>query len=203
MPLKFFHVPSRDSTKAEEEMLSFLSRHRVVTIDRRFVEDGQNSFWALCVDYLHGEATHGGAAHGAPGRSERKVDYKEVLSPEQFARYAKLRELRKQVAEREAVPVYAVFTNEQLAEMVRMSADSRAKLRSIEGIGDAKVEKYGDAFLAALTASSSPPPSCNVSGVFTMRYGNGTICRRPSTRHVAPREKAAPRTHLKRPLKKI
>jgi hypothetical protein len=30
--------------------------------------------------------------HGAPGRSERKVDYKEVLSPEQFVVLAKLRE---------------------------------------------------------------------------------------------------------------
>lgn len=104
----------------EAELNGFLSRHRVVTIERRFVDCGADSLWALCVDYLHGEPT-AGASHGAPGRADRKVDYKEVLNPEQFEIFAKLRDLRKQLAEQEAVPVYAVFTNEQLAEMVRQS----------------------------------------------------------------------------------
>ena len=35
------------------------------------------------IDYLHGEPAVG-ASHGAPGRADRKVDYKEVLNPEQF-----------------------------------------------------------------------------------------------------------------------
>ena len=49
-------------------------------------------------------------SHGAPGRSERRVDYREVLSAEQFEVFSKLREVRKEVAEREAVAVYAIFT---------------------------------------------------------------------------------------------
>lgn len=140
----------------ETELNSFLSRHRVVTVDRRFVECGTDSFWALCVDYLHGEPG-AGATHGAPGRAERKVDYKEVLTPEQFEVFAKLRELRKQIADKEAVPVYAVFTNEQLAAMVQKQTDSRAKLREIDGIGEAKVEKYADPFLALLNALTPKP----------------------------------------------
>ncbi len=114
MPLKFFHISSRDSAPMEAELNSFISRHRIVTIERRFVEQGMDSFWALCVDFLHGEPGTG-ATHGAPGRSERKVDYKEVLKPEEFEVFSKLRDLRKQIADKEAVPVYAVFTNEQLA----------------------------------------------------------------------------------------
>lgn len=99
MALKFFHVSSRDAAPMEAELNSFFSRHRVVTIDRRFVEAGSDSFWALCVDYLHGEPGTG-PSHGVPGRAERKVDYKEVLSPEHFGIFAKLRELRKEIAER-------------------------------------------------------------------------------------------------------
>ncbi len=156
MGLKFFHVFSRDPGAMETELNSFLARHRVVNVERRFVESGAESFWAICVDYLEGNGG-GGAVHGSPGRSERKVDYKEVLSAEQFAVFAKLRELRKSVAEREAVPVYAVFTNEQLAAMVQGGVDSRSKLRSIEGIGDAKVEKYGEVFLGLLAASAPTP----------------------------------------------
>jgi superfamily II DNA helicase RecQ len=138
----------------EAELNAFLARHRVVTMERRFVDNGPDSFWALCVDFLNADPRTG-SVPGAPGRSERKVDYREVLSPEQFAVFAKLRDVRKGLADREAVPVYAVFTNEQLAAMVKGGVDSRAKLREIEGVGDAKVEKYAEAFLAVLGAVPS------------------------------------------------
>ena len=155
MPLKFFHVNSRNPEAMEAELNGFLARHRVVTIDRRFVECGSDSFWSLCVDYLHGEPGTG-ATHGAPGRQERKVDYKELLTPVQFEAFAKLRDFRKQLAEQEAVPVYAIFTNEQLAEMVRQDAREVAALRKISGIGDAKVEKYAAAFLSLIKTFPVP-----------------------------------------------
>lgn len=152
MPLKFFHVPSRDPGQIEADLASFVSNHRVVTIERRFVDDGQNSFWAICVDYLHGPGG-GGPDYGAPGRSTRKVDYKEILTPEQFAVFVRLRDLRKEVAAREAVPVYNVFTNEQLAEIVKRGCTSLAQMGEIDGIGEARIGKYGEMFLAALAAT--------------------------------------------------
>ena len=48
-----------------------------------------------------------------------KVDFKEVLSDPEFAVFARLRALRKERADAEGVPAYALFTNEQLAEMVQ------------------------------------------------------------------------------------
>lgn len=155
MPLKFFHISSCDPSSTEGDLNIFIARHRVVTIERRFVDCGAESFWALCIDYLHGEPGVG-VSHGVPGRAERKVDYKELLTPEQFEIFAKLRELRKQIAEREAVPVYAIFTNEQLSAMVLKSSDSRAKLREIDGVGEAKVEKYADHFLALMSSLRAP-----------------------------------------------
>jgi superfamily II DNA helicase RecQ len=154
MALKFFHIRTRDAEAMESELNSFLSRHRIVTIERRFVDCGLDSFWALCVDYLHGEPA-AGASHGAPGRADRKVDYKEVLNPEQFEIFAKLRDLRKQLAEQEAVPVYAVFTNEQLAEMVRQNVRDLSGLRKIPGIGEAKVGKFAAPFLALIQSSTT------------------------------------------------
>jgi hypothetical protein len=79
MALKFFHIRTKDAESMEVELNSFLAKHRVVTIERRFVDCGTDSFWALCVDFLHGEPTVG-ASHGAPGRADRKVDYKEVIN---------------------------------------------------------------------------------------------------------------------------
>ena len=40
MGLKFFHVPSWDPGSVEAELNAFLARHRVVTVERRFVDSG-------------------------------------------------------------------------------------------------------------------------------------------------------------------
>jgi len=70
-----------------------------------------------------------------------------LLSESEFRVFVQLRELRKELANREAIPVYTVFTNEQLAEMAWRLPKSRAALAEIEGIGEAKMAKYGPAFL--------------------------------------------------------
>ena len=134
---------------------AFISRHRIVTIERRFVEQGTDSFWALCVDYMHGEPSLG-VSHGTLGRSERKVDYKEVLNESQFEVFARLRDLRKALAEKDAIPVYNIFTNEQLAAMVTGKVDNVVKLKAISGVGEGRVEKYGEVFLSLLRIPVHP-----------------------------------------------
>ncbi len=152
MALKFFTIPIRDVAQGETELNGFLSSHRVLAVDRQFVNLGENSFWALCVDYLPSSSSDSGASSQAAGRKGR-IDYREELSPQAFAVFAKLRDLRKQLAQAEAVPVYTIFTNDQLAEMVRRNVASKADLEAIAGVGDARVGKYGPQFLAALQAA--------------------------------------------------
>ena len=96
-------------------MNGFLRGHRVLAVKKEFVPDGENSFWTFCVEYLDG--TPPGVA--SPGGRLPKVDYKEVLKPEEFEVFSRLREWRKAVAEKEGVPVYVVLSNEQLAQTVR------------------------------------------------------------------------------------
>ena len=43
-----------------------------------------------------------------------------------------------------------VFTNEQLAQMVQGRATTRSDLEKIDGVGDARIEKYGPRFLELL-----------------------------------------------------
>ena len=83
-------------------------------------------------------------------RARNKVDYRERLSPEDFAVFARLREVRKEIAQADAVPVYAIFTNEQLAQMVQARATTKAALEKIAGVGDARIEKYGPRVLEFL-----------------------------------------------------
>lgn len=139
MPFKIFHIPIRDPGPAETELNAFLASHRVLAVDRRWVDQGPDSFWSFCVDYV-AKSPGGNNPSGRVAKSRGK-DYKEVLSPDQFARYAKLRDLRKEIAQAEAVPIYTVFTNEQLAQMVQTNVASKADMARIEGVGAARIEK--------------------------------------------------------------
>jgi superfamily II DNA helicase RecQ len=148
MPLRFFIVPAVSSQAAEDELNGFLARHRVIGVDRRWVDLGTSSFWAICVDYLAAGSVD---ARRGPSLGRNRVDYKQVLDPDEFTVFSRLRELRKEIAQADAVPVYAVLTNEQLALMVQQRCRTAADLGRIEGVGEARVEKYGDRILQILT----------------------------------------------------
>jgi superfamily II DNA helicase RecQ len=81
------------------------------------------------------------------------LDYKEILEPADFACFVRLRELRKELAKKEEVPAYAIFTNEQLAEIAKSRPSSPSGLTKIEGIGESRAKKYGTEFLKALADS--------------------------------------------------
>ncbi len=150
MRVKVFAIPALDPADAEREVNSFLAEHRVTSIDRQLVSDGSGTYWALCVSYVEG------ASRGAPAAKKGKIDYREVLPPEEFKVYAELRRLRKELAERDGVPLYAVFTNEHLAAMVRQRIRTVQDLGRLPGVGPAKIAKYGAAFLERLAAAQTP-----------------------------------------------
>jgi len=161
MQIRMFRISAAGEPEAEEALNRFLRSVRVLTLERQFVPDGQHAYWALCVEYLESAK-----ARAEEARGRERVDYKQVLSPADFALFARLRELRKAVATEEGVPAYAVATNEQLAEVARCRPGSTAALRQVEGIGDAKAEKYGDAILALVRDAGSPalPPGAPAGG---------------------------------------
>jgi len=87
MPLKLITIPVSDSSAGESEFNGFVRSHRVVSVDRRFVEQGSSSFWTFCIDYLDaGPPAGDGSIRGANNRG--KIDYKDVLKPEEFVVFA-------------------------------------------------------------------------------------------------------------------
>src|SRR5262249_3454641 len=127
MAYRFIQVPVRDSGAAEEELNRFLRGHRVLSVDRRWGDLGAEAYWRCCVEYLETAGSSGSSARPS-GEPRGKVDYREVLNPELFAAFVKLRALRQAISKEEAVPVYVIFTNEQLAAMVQKGAASKADL---------------------------------------------------------------------------
>lgn len=141
MAYKVFRVLAYGCEESEETLNNFLGNHRILCVSKEFVNDGPDSFWSFCVDYL--EQGSGNKNNGS-GRRRSKVDYKEILEPDEFTLFARLRDLRKELAQAEAVPVYAIFTNEQLAHIVQQRASTKESLRAISGLGDARIQKYGE-----------------------------------------------------------
>ena len=162
MQFRFFMIPAADAGAQAEELNAFLRGHRVVSVQRELVGQAGGSCWAVCVEYL--PPPPGGGRAPSNGDGKGKVDYRETLSADDFAVFARLRQVRKELAERDEVPVYAVFTNEQIAAMVTNRVDSLKALRGIDGVGEARVEKYGDLFLAALRAGAPTVPVPGVGG---------------------------------------
>jgi superfamily II DNA helicase RecQ len=143
MQLRVFTVPLHAGDEHHEELNRFLRSHCVLSVDKRFTDAIGQPCWTFCVEYAEP------AKNGDP-KPIGKIDYREKLSPEDFAVYDKLRQLRKQMAEAENQPPFVLFTNDQLAQMVKRRVKSLQAMGEIEGIGPARLSKYGDAFLKVL-----------------------------------------------------
>jgi ATP-dependent DNA helicase RecQ len=69
--------------------------------------------------------------------------------------FDELRALRKRLADARDVPAYVIFPDTTLRAMARDVPRNATELRRISGVGDKKLQDYGDAFLAALAAYAS------------------------------------------------
>lgn len=145
MRYRYFAVRALDPESRAEALNRCLATEPVLSVEQAFVADGQNSFWSVRVCLSDEQAS-------APDKRRRGsgVDYRELLSPEHFAVYARLRSLRNRLAEEQGAPRYAIFTNEQLAAMAQLPEPSKAAIGAIEGIGEKRLASYADAFLALL-----------------------------------------------------
>lgn len=151
MQYRVFAIPATGSPDMEDELNVFLRSHKVITVQKALETVDGTTRWCFCVEYLDGVASE----RGRPGqRGGDRVDYKSVLNEADFAMFALLRELRKKLASSEAIPVYTVCTNEQLAAMATKRPQSLAQLRDIDGLGEAKAGRYGEAFLQVLNTIS-------------------------------------------------
>ncbi|MBQ6955980.1 MAG: HRDC domain-containing protein [Bacteroidales bacterium] len=139
MQQKVFTVPMLGGEEANEELNRYLRGQHVVAIDKEFCIVGNAGYWTFCVTVADGPARPA----AAQGERREKVDYREVLDERSFAVFARLRNIRKQMAAEAAVPAYAIFTDAELADIAQLETLDEASLGQLQGIGTKRVEKYG------------------------------------------------------------
>ena len=111
MPFEFIQIPANGQGNAKEELNKLLRGGRIASVRKEFVANGEDSFWAFCIEFLDGSL--GVMDKGRSATSGPKIDYKELLNEADFTVFARLRDLRKVISEKEAIPAYSIFSVQQ------------------------------------------------------------------------------------------
>jgi ATP-dependent DNA helicase RecQ len=64
--------------------------------------------------------------------------------------FAKLKHLRKQIAEEENVPAFVIFSDATLADMTDKMPTDKNQFIGVTGVGQTKLERYGEAFITLI-----------------------------------------------------
>jgi ATP-dependent DNA helicase RecQ len=83
-------------------------------------------------------------------RKPRSVSVADDLSPEAVKVFERLREWRAAQAREQGVPAYVIFHDATLREIASQQPADLAGLSSVNGVGEAKLSKYGEQILEVL-----------------------------------------------------
>ncbi len=103
------------------------------------------------VESVHKDS-EGETGKGAIGKSQkgskRKAKLPEHLDEQLFEQ---LRELRFNIAQKQGVPAYIVFSNATLSDMCTRLPKTEEEMLEVNGVGETKLERYGHQFLKAIS----------------------------------------------------
>lgn len=86
-------------------------------------------------------------------KQQRKQPRIAEISDRNQAIWQALRNLRLELAQTQGVPAYVIFHDATLIEMAEKRPRDKQQLALISGVGDHKLERYGDAFLSLLNSN--------------------------------------------------
>ena len=154
---------TRDATKDAQKLLSCIYRcsktnglgfgaSHVIKVLRGEVSDkifekrhDELSTFGIGRDLLHGQEKFLVRVEGDKQLSSRKVIDHDDLDDAEQRLFGKLREWRKTCANQNAVAAYNVFPDSTLIQIARRKPRQPHQLAGISGIGEKRIERYGQA----------------------------------------------------------
>lgn len=127
----------------DSELRSFIKDKDVIAIQDHLFIRNEVPYLTMIVKYFLLRAEDAVTTKPVQQNAKRQEDWKELLSEADMGLFNMLREWRSKRCQKEGVPPYILFTNKQLAEIVKLRPQAVSELGKIEGIGKAKIEKYG------------------------------------------------------------
>lgn len=137
----------------DRDLRSFLQDKEVLSVrDHLFIRN-EIPYLTLVVKYL----PYRQEAEPKPeGQGKRDEAWKEMLTEADMGLFNILRDWRSQRCKKDGVPPYVLFTNQQLAHIVKSKPQTLADLGKIEGVGKAKTEKFGQDILNITRVPETP-----------------------------------------------
>jgi len=88
---------------------------------------------------------------------QKKEKFTSSMSPVDEPLWNELKALRLALAQEQGVPPFVIFHDSTLAAMVSLRPDSLEAFATISGVGESKLYKYGDEFVALLKEYPKDP----------------------------------------------
>ncbi|MFO1051286.1 MAG: HRDC domain-containing protein [Planctomycetota bacterium] len=136
---------------------TFLADKELLDLREHFFVVRELPYLACLITYRTVAAR--GAATEAPPARKGRID----LSTEERVLFETLRTWRRERAHQDGVPPYVLFTDRELAGLVRARPTSRSALGSVPGVGQRKVERYGEALLRLFGVDGDCAPTAEPS----------------------------------------
>lgn len=160
--IKTFFIPLAGGEDVQNELNELLRHHHLYSLTRHFVE-GDEPGWAIVVQvsgFKNSGTMNTGGGGKASGKSNSgsggngQIDYREVLSAEDFEVYARLREWRNRLSDKTGDARYNIVRNGTLAAIAQKRCTTLAGLKEIPDFGEQRCRKYGESLLALLAGKS-------------------------------------------------
>ena len=84
------------------------------------------------------------------GKNKRSQPGRESFTEKEDSLFEKLRTVRTELAKREKVPPYIVFSDRTLTHMCIVKPTTKEEMLNVSGVGEFKYNKYGESFLACV-----------------------------------------------------
>lgn len=132
----------------DEEIREFIKDKEIISItDYHFIKNDV-PYLTFILRYFPHRAELETKVTQKEKRDHQDEDWKKLLTDADMGLFNILRDWRSQRCKKEGVPPYILFTNQQLAMIVKRRPQSIAELTQIDGIGKGKAQKYGEEVLS-------------------------------------------------------
>jgi len=154
--LKIFTLKYEEKSERFNDsiMTNFMADKELLSWESHFFELRNEYFWTVLVEYR----ISFGLQTGPIGKNEgnKNESYKEILSDNDWPLFNVLREWRTDMSKKEGIPPYIICNNIQMANIAIKRPSSLNALQEIDGIGKAKIEKYGKDILQIIALHGKP-----------------------------------------------
>jgi superfamily II DNA helicase RecQ len=154
--LKIFTIKFESSIESFNDSIlsNFLSDKTVVRWESHFFTNKNECYWTVLVEYKSLSAPS--ATLFQKEEKKRDEEYKKILTGNDWPLFKRLREWRNEKGKAQGVPPYIILTNVQLAHISVTRPQSLNALQEIQGIGNAKKQKYGNEIINIIKSFGLP-----------------------------------------------